>query len=159
MKEFIFTMKKGTEVPAQFDGVTIPIQAPASNEEMLKLAGENAYVIFNRAYVLDVQKDVKAASQKEGATVDSLRKHAADYKIGEVRTRSGTGTGKPRVSQKAVSTVLGDDFLSTLTPEQRALYDAKMAALSAKPAAAPQTSTTEAPAAETQKQGNQKARR
>lgn len=136
MQERIFTLKKGTEVPAQFDGVTIPFQVPGNNEDMLKLAGENAYLVFNEAYALRVQKSVKDDAQEEGATVESLRQSAADYKIGQVRTRkAGTGDGKPRVTANQVDRVLGEDFLSMLTPEQRKLYDEKKAALKVKPAA------------------------
>jgi hypothetical protein len=134
MIERIFTLKKGVEVPAQFDGVTIPFQVPGSNDDMLKIAGENAYLVFNEAYALRVQKDVKDESQEEGATVESLRQCAVDYKIGAVRTRkAGTG-GAPRVTGNQVDRALGEDFLSMLTPEQRVLYEAKKAALKVKPA-------------------------
>lgn len=168
MQERIFTLKKGTEVPAQFDGVTIPFQVPSNNQDMLTLAGENAYLVFNEAYALRVQKSVKDDAQEEGATVESLRQSAADYKIGQVRTRkAGTGDGKPRVTANQVDRVLGEDFLAMLTPEQRVLYDAKKAALKAKPAtseaaAAPQENGTNGqdaaatPQAET---GKQKSRR
>lgn len=146
MIERIFTLKKGVEVPAQFDGVTIPFQVPASNDDMLKLAGDNAYLVFNEAYALRVQKDVKDEAQEEGATVETLRQAAADYKIGAVRTRkAGAGDGKPRVTGNQVDRALGEDFLSMLTPEQRALYEAKKAALKAKPA----TPATDAVAANT----------
>lgn len=146
-KEHVFAMKAGTEVPKQFDGITIPILAPANNAEMLELAGDNAYVIFNRAYVLDVQKAVKVEAVKEGATVDKLRAVPASYKIGSPKTRSA-GTGKPRVAAKAVHQVLGDDFLKTLTPEQLAIFNEKMASLKpvAKAAETP-AATPPAPAA------------
>jgi hypothetical protein len=135
MIERIFTLKKGVEVPAQFDGVTIPFQIPGSNAEMLTLAGDNAYLVFNEAYALRVQKDVKDEAQEEGATVESLRQAAADYKIGQVRTRkAGSGDGKPRVTGNQVDRALGEDFLAMLTPEQRKLYEEKKAALKAKPA-------------------------
>jgi hypothetical protein len=146
MQERIFTLKAGTEVAKQFDGATIPFKVPTSDAEIASLIPDEKVrvAVFNQAYSLNLQKSVKEESRKEGATVESLRKHAADYKVGAVRTK-GPGTGKPRVSQKAVSTVLGDDFLATLTPEQRKLYDAKMAALNVKkeaPAAAPESQPT-----------------
>lgn len=136
MIERIFTLKKGVEVPAQFDGVTIPFQVPGSNAEMIALAGDNAYLVFTEAYALRVQKDVKDEANEEGATVETLRQCAVDYKIGQVRTRkAGSGDGKPRVTGNQVDRALGEDFLAMLTPEQRVLYEAKKAALKAKPAA------------------------
>lgn len=149
MQERIFTLKAGTEVAKQFDGATIPFKVPTSDAEIVSLIPDEKVrvAVFNQAYSLNLQKSVKEESRKEGATVESLRKHAADYKVGAVRTK-GPGTGKPRVSQKAVNTVLGDDFLATLTPEQRKLYDAKMAQLNVKketPAAAPETQPVTAP--------------
>lgn len=145
MIERIFTLKKGVEVPAQFDGVTIPFKVPSSNAEMLELAGDNAYLVFTEAYALRVQKDVKDEAQEEGATVEKLRQAAADYKIGQVRTRkAGSGDGKPRVTGNQVDRALGEDFLSMLTPEQRELYEAKKAALKAKPATPAATPAVEA---------------
>jgi hypothetical protein len=136
MQERIFILKKGVEVPAQFDGVTIPFQVPANNADMLAVAGENAYLVFNEAYALRVQKDVKDEANEEGATIETLRQCAVDYKIGAVRTRkAGSGDGKPRVTGNQVDRALGEDFLAMLTPEQRVLYEAKKAALKAKPAA------------------------
>lgn len=132
MRETIFTLKKGTDVADRFDGVTVPVMAASSNEDMLKIAGDKAYIVFNRAHVLDVQKAVKEASKKEGATTDQLRKLAADSTNGnyykDAGTRARSGDGKPKsVRPQAVAAVLGDDFLATLTPEQRKLYDQKMA--------------------------------
>jgi hypothetical protein len=134
-KETIFTMKAGVDVDKRFDGATVPIMAPANNAEMLELAGENAYIVFNRAYVLDVQKDVKEESQEEGATVESLREYARSRKFGQPRVR-GQGTGRAIPKPAQVAAVLGDDFLATLTPEQRALYDSKMKEATDKAAAA-----------------------
>lgn len=155
MKETIFILKKGTDVPDKFDGVTVPIMAAASNDDMLKIAGDKAYIVFNRAHVLDVQKEVKAASQEEGATTDSLRQLAASSTKGDwykdAGTRARTGEG-PKVKPQAVAAVLGDDFLSMLTPEQRAIYDKKMAEQAAKVAkkpatpAAPQAAAPQTPA-------------
>lgn len=151
MRETIFILKKGTDVPDKFDGVTVPILAASSNEDMLKIAGDKAYIVFNRAHVLDVQKEVKAASQEEGATTDGLRKLAADSTKGDwykdAGTRARTGEG-PKVKPQAVTAALGDDFLSTLTPQQRALFDKKMAEQAAKLAKKPaeQAAQPQAPA-------------
>lgn len=133
-KESIFTMKKGVDVPDRFDGATIPIMLPANNAEMIELAGENAYIIFNRAYVLEVQKDVKDESNEEGATVESLRTYAKTRKFGEPRVRGAGVKAAPKPAH--VQAILGDDFLSTLTPEQRAIYDRKMAEATEKAKAA-----------------------
>lgn len=150
MKETIFILKKGTDVPDKFDGVTVPILAAASNEDMIKIAGDKAYIVFNRAHVLDVQKEVKAASQEEGATTDSLRKLAADSTKGdwykEAGSRARTGEG-PKVKPQAVAAVLGEDFLAMLTPDQRALYDKKMAEQAAKTAPKPKQAEPAAPQA------------
>jgi hypothetical protein len=124
-KETIFTMKKGVDVPDRFDGATVPIMAPANNAEMLELAGENAYIVFNRSYVLEVQKEIKDESQEEGASVETLREYSRNRKFGQPRVR---GQGAARIAKpKDVEAVLGSDFLAMLTPAQRALYDAKMA--------------------------------
>jgi hypothetical protein len=162
MLERIFTLKKGTEVPAQFDGVTIPFQVPTSAAEMLAVSNGDEKVmvaIFNQAHALNVQKAVKAEALEEGQTVDGLRKVAADHKYGQVRVRTGTGNGAARVKPATIGTALGDDFLATLTPEQRAMYDAKMAALTVKPAtpATTETAPAEIPTADHQS-GNGGAR-
>jgi hypothetical protein len=161
MLERIFTLKKGTEVPAQFDGVTIPFQVPSSAAECLAVSNGDEKVmvaIFNQAHALNVQKAVKAEALEEGQTVEGLRKVAAEHKYGQVRVRTGTGNGAARVKPATIGTALGDDFLATLTPEQRAMYDAKMAALTVKPAA-PATTEGATPAATTDHQsGNGGAR-
>lgn len=136
MVERIFTLKKGVDVPASFDGATVPFQVAGSNEDMLKLAGDNAYVVFNQAYSLMLQKAVKDEAQEEGATIEGLRKFAADYKLGQVRVR-GTGSGARKVKPETIDNALGADFLAMLTPEQLALYNQKKAALASRPAATP----------------------
>lgn len=170
MKERIFTLKKGVEVADRFDGVTIPFQVPESLGEIMRVAGasenavqavarleatwdsidltarNNAVAVFNQAHALNVQKEVKADANEAEATVDSLRAIPKEHKYGQVRVRTGTGNGAARVKPATVNTVLGDDFLSTLTPEQRAMYDAKMAALGQKPATAPAAPAAEKPA-------------
>lgn len=161
MQERIYTLKKGTEVPAQFDGVTIPFQIPSTFAEIIVAAGgtkadadiltgieaslteaarKNAVAVFNQAHALNIQKNAKEDANEADdkgvllATVQSVRDGAAGFKYGQVRVRgASTGTSKPRATQ--VANALGEDFLAMLTPEQRALYDAKMAALSVKSAA------------------------
>ena len=171
MKERIFTLKKGTEVADRFDGVTIPFQVPATLAETIRAAGgtaedvaavssietrisvaarDNAVAVFNQAHALNVQKHVKSGAQEDAATVESLRKDAAEFKYGQVRVR-GASTGTAKVSATKVTSALGDDFLSTLTPEQRKLFDSKMAAL--KPADKPAEA---APAATGKPAGNTK---
>lgn len=159
MQDRIYTLKKGTEVPAQFDGVTVPFQIPSTlaDVQMVCNGDEKTLVaIFNQAHALNVQKDAKQTAMEEGATVDSIRAGAASFKYGQVRVR-GASTGGAKPSAAKVQNVLGDDFLSMLTPEQRALFDAKMAALNVKPAApAAPPATTEAAPATDAKQGGKK---
>jgi hypothetical protein len=147
MQETLYTLKKGTEVAPQFDGVTIPIQVPTTAAEVMEVCNgdeKTMVAIFNQAHKLNVQKAVKAETFEEGQTVDGLRKIAAEHKYGQVRVRvAGSGNGAARVKPATIATAVGDDFLATLTPEQKALWDAKMAGLAAKPAA-----PAEAPAAE-----------
>jgi hypothetical protein len=153
MQERIFTLKKGTEVPAQFDGVTIPFQVASSNDDMLKLAGDKAFVVFNEAYALRVQKAVKDDATDEGQTVDGLRAVASGYKIGDVKTRKA-GSSKPKTPAqiaRAAKDSLLDEMLRN-DPELKARYEAKQAELKAKAAevAAPastngQTAAPEAP--------------
>lgn len=155
-QERIYILKAGVDVPKQFDGVTIPFTVPGSIAEALRVAGgsedavqaiarveatfgtpdlaarNNAVNVFNQAHALNIQKDVKAEAQEEGATVEKLRDAARTFKYGQVRVRSGSGNGAARVKPATVGAVLGDDFLATLSPEQRKLYDAKMAALNVK---------------------------
>lgn len=163
MQERIYTLKKGTEVPAQFDGVTIPFSIPSTLAEVQAVCNgdeKTLVAIFNQAHALNVQKDAKAEAMEEGATVESIRKGAVEFKYGTVRVRgASTGTAKPRAAQ--VNAALGDDFLAMLTPEQRALYDQKIAALNVKaaaPAAETPATTEAAPAAPaaTEKPANQK---
>lgn len=146
MQERIFTLKAGTEVAKQFDGVTIPFRVPSTLQECVAAAGSesNLVAVFNQAHALNVQKSVKAESAEEGATVESLRKHAAEFKYGQVRVR-GAATGSAKPSAAKVTQALGDDFLAMLTPEQRAVYDAKMAALKPAPKA-DESAPTPAPA-------------
>jgi hypothetical protein len=176
MQERIFTLKKGTEVADRFDGVTVPFQVPTTLAELITAAGgtkddaaavasietrvseaarKNVVAVFNQAHALNVQKHVKSGAMEEAATVESLRKDAAEFKYGQVRVRGAATGGTAKPSAAKVTAALGDDFLSTLTPEQRKLYDAKMAALNVKPAAKPAENgtpaTSAAPAATTRK--------
>jgi hypothetical protein len=166
MQERIFTLKKGTEVPAQFDGATVPFQVPASNEEMISLAGDKAYVVFNEAYSLRVQKHVKDEANEENQTIEGLRKAASGYKIGEVRTRKG-GTAKPKTPSqiaRAAKESLLDEMLAN-DPELKARYEAKQAELRAKAAETTPAATNGQPAsapeapAVTESTSNQSRRR
>lgn len=149
MQERIFTLKKGTEVADRFDGVTVPFQVPASLDDIKKVCNGDEKVIvavFNQAHALNVQKHVKSGAMEADATVESLRKDAADFKYGQVRVRSGAG-GAARVKPATLDAALGDDFLSMLTPEQRKLYEAKKAALAPKAPAADSAKAAAKPAA------------
>lgn len=151
MQERIFTLKAGTEVPKQFDGVTIPFQVPATLAEVQKVCDNNEatlVAIFNQAHALNVQKAVKAEAQEEGQTIEGLRKIAAEHKYGQVRVRGASTGGTRKPKAETVAAVLGDDFLSMLTPEQRKVYESKMEALRSKPTA---PATTEAPVANAEK--------
>lgn len=134
MQERIFTLKKGVEVADRFDGVTVPFQVPSTLDDIRKVCNGDEKVIvavFNQAHALNVQKHVKSGAMEADATVESLRKDAADFKYGQVRVRSGAG-GAARVKPATLDAALGDDFLSMLTPEQRKMYEAKKAALQPK---------------------------
>lgn len=179
MQERIYILKKGTEVPAQFDGVTVPFQIPSTFSEIIVASGgtpedrrllesiegqlsetarKNATAVFNQAHALNVQKNAKEDAQEENATVETIRNGATGFKYGQVRVR-GAATGASKPSAAKVTQALGEDFLAMLTPEQRALYDQKMAALNVKPAAkegAPATNGETAPAAEAPKTGAKK---
>lgn len=137
--ERIFTMKEGTEFPKSFAGVTVPFQVPATDAEIQTLVPDEAtrVAIFNQAHALNVQKSIKAEANKPGATVDSVRKHASDFKYGTVRTRTGNGAGgATKIKPATVEKVLGTDLLASFTPEQKAMYEAQLAALRPKVAEA-----------------------
>lgn len=162
MQDRIYTLKKGTEVPAQFDGVTIPFSIPSTLAEVQTVCNgdeKTLVAIFNQAHALNVQKDAKSVAMEEGATVESIRKAAAEFKYGTVRVR-GASTGAAKPSAAKVEAALGADFLAMLTPEQKALYDQRIAALKVKPAEPAATEAAApaeaAPAAEQPKNGNQK---
>lgn len=161
MQERIFTLKKGVEVAPRFDGVTIPFQVPQTLAEQLEVAGaspeavaairkaedafsdadkkarDNGVNVFNQAHALNIQKDVKSDALDDDATVETLRAipkgtDGKGYRYGQVRVRSGTGGGASRVKPATIATAVGDDFISSLSPEQKALWDSKMAALNVK---------------------------
>ena len=168
MQERIFTLKKGVDVAPRFDGVTVPFQVPATLAEVVEVGGgspeavaavkkledtfsdadkkarDNSVNVFNQAHALNIQKDIKSDALDDESTVESLRAipkgtDGKGYRYGQVRVRSGSGNGASRVKPATVATAVGDDFIATLSPEQKAMWDAKMAALSAsaKPAATP----------------------
>lgn len=149
--ERIFTMKEGTEFPKSFAGVTVPFQVPATDAEIQSLVPDEAtrVAIFNQAHALNVQKSIKAEANKPGATVDSVRKHASEFKYGTVRTRTGNGAGgATKIKPATVEKVLGNDLLAAIAadPKLKAMYDAQLAALRPKVAEATANGTaTNAP--------------
>lgn len=150
--ERIFTLKEGTEFPKSFAGVTVPFTVPDSDAEIAALVPDEKtrVAIFNQAHALNVQKGIKAEANKEGATVDSLRAYAVNFKYGQVRVRTGGAGGATKVKPATVEKVLGADLLASFTPEQRAMYEAQLAALRPKEQASPAaTPTPEKPAAPT----------
>src|SRR4051812_19105361 len=153
-QERIFTLKEGTEFPKSFAGATVPFTVPASDAEIAALVPDEAtrVAVFNQAHALNVQKGIKAEANKPGATIESLRAYAVGFKYGQVRVRSGNGAGgATKVKPQTVEKVLGSDLLATFTPEQRAMYDAQMAALRPKvaEATAGKVEENKAPAAPT----------
>ena len=167
MKERIFTLKAGTEVAKRFDGLTVPFTVPEGLAETLRVHGvsenavakfaqveagldsidrdkvHNAVAVHNQAHALNVQKYVKSDANDEKATNDSLRERAVGFKYDKVRERGGNGAGgATKVKAATVEKVLGQDLLASFTPEQRAMYEAQLAALrpaEAAPAAATPT--------------------
>lgn len=149
MQERIFTLKKGTEVPDRFDGVTVPFQVPASLDEARKVCeGDESRLvaIFNQAYALNLQKSVKDECNEDGATVDSIRAHAAAYKPGQVKSRKAD-PNKPRSFSAKKSDVEKEMFAEFLrnNPEAAKAYQEKVASLKATAA----TAAASAPAAAT----------
>lgn len=149
MEQKIFTLKKGTEVPVRFDGATIPYSVPQTLDEMREVCGGNEQAVvqvFNEAYSLRLQKDVKSDSMEDGATLDGLRQTAANYKVGQVRSRKPAGPPKTAAAQKrAAERALLQDVLSD--PETKRRYEEKLAQIRQQAAAAP-AETPAAPAAE-----------
>ena len=137
--ERIFTMKEGTEFPKSFAGATVPFTIPSSDAEIAALVPDEAtrVAVFNQAHALNVQKGIKVEANKPGATIESLRKYASEFKYGQVRTRTGNGAGgATKIKPATVEKVLGSDLLASFTPEQRAMYEAQLAALRPKVAEA-----------------------
>jgi hypothetical protein len=179
MREKLFALKKGTEIADRFDGVTIPYTVPEGLAEVLRVGGAserlvqtvaqaeasadsidkvaiaNAVAVFNQAHSLNVQKHVKEKGLDAESTVDTLRNRAVSFKYGQVRERSGNGTGgATKVKPATVEKVLGADLLASFSPEQRAMYEAQLAALRPKeaaPAATPAPATPPATAKTTAK--------
>lgn len=141
--EKIFTLATGKDVPAQFDGLTVPYVEADSLQHALQLIGNeaNLVAIFNQAYRLNVQKAVKAASQKKDATADTLRAVPAAYRPESIRVRDPNAEPKAASSgvikeAKAAKQAAEDMFnVEGLDADERAVmermrekYLAKMAA-------------------------------
>jgi hypothetical protein len=156
--EKLFTLKKGTEVADRFDGLTIPYTEADSLQHAIELANgeQNLVAIFNQAYRLNLQKDVKSIANKDDTTVEILRARASNYKPEQVRVRDPNAEPKSASSgvvkqAKAKASVL--DELLRDNPELAAKYAERLAGLNvntngqngaAAPAAA--TATIEKPA-------------
>ena len=132
--EKIFTLKKGTEVADRFDGLTIPYIEADNLDHARTLAGsdENLVAIFNQAYRLNLQKDVKAHANAEDATAEGLRERAATYKPPVIKTRDPNAEPKSDSSgvikaAKAKASVL--DELLAANPELAAQYADRLANL------------------------------
>lgn len=97
--ERIFTLKKGTEVADRFDGLTVPYIEADDLQHAIRLANgeENLVALFNQAYRLNLQKDVKSIAQKDDTTAEILRQRAANYKPEQIRARD------PNAEPKKVS--------------------------------------------------------
>lgn len=145
MREVTFTLKTGTEVAERFNGATIPYRIASTIEDVTALAGstENVVHMFNRAYALDLQKDVKTIANADESTLDTLRERAAGYKVGELRPRymsDGTprkvSSGKVKVATEKASVL--DEILAA-NPDLRndPRFAERLAKLNAAVAAAP----------------------
>lgn len=164
MRQRIWTPKKGSEIPEQYDGVTIPIDEPENLAEAVKLDGEEAVGKgYNAQRNLAVQKRLKLDMAKTPApTLDELRTNAQRYSreiasmtrqrvVDPSKPVSATTVKRRQVQQKAS---LADQMLADLrkqNPELAKQYEAKLAAQAA-PVAAPaagngQPTTAAAPAA------------
>lgn len=136
--EKLFTLKKGTEVADRFDGLTIPYIEADNLAHAITLAnGEaNLVAIFNQAYRLNLQKDVKSIATKDESTADTLRQRARDYKPETVKVRDPNAEPKSASSgvireAKAKASVL--DELLAANPELRAKYADRLATAKAAP--------------------------
>lgn len=132
--EKLFTLKKGTEVADRFDGLTIPYVEADSVEHAKTLAGsdENLVAIFNQAYRLNLQKDVKSIALKDDTTADGLRKRAQEYKPESIRVRDPNAEPKGKSSgivkaAKAKASLL-DELLAS-NPELAEKYAERLAGL------------------------------
>lgn len=138
--EKLFTLKKGTEVAERFDGLTVPYVEADSLDHAKQLAGSEANVvaIFNQAWRLNVQKDVKSIAMKDDTTPEMLRARPKNYKPETVKVRDPNAEPKSASSgvireAKAKASVL-DELLAN-NPELRAKYADRLASAKAAPAA------------------------
>ena len=167
MREGIFKLQAGSEVPQRFNGQEIRYPVPEKVSELtgllgasgvsVSMTGDPAEVekfektlvsVFNEGFVLNHrQKIAKRLSQAEGATVESITKGMLAHVPGARTARDGTPR-EPSKLRKERETV--DEMLAALPPEQRAKYEARLAELrkrQSKPKAAPAAEGASAPAA------------
>lgn len=136
--EKLFTLKKGTEVADRFDGLTVPYVEADNLEHAKQLAGSEANVvaIFNQAWRLNVQKDVKSIAQKDDTTPEMLRARPAAYKPETVKVRDPNAEPKSASSgvireAKSKASIL-DELLAS-NPDLRARYADRLAAAKSAP--------------------------
>lgn len=146
--EKLFALKKGTEVADRFDGLTIPyIEADSLTHAIALANGEaNLVAIFNQAYRLNLQKDVKSIATKDETTADMLRARARDYKPEVVKVRDPNAEPKSASSgvireAKAKASVL--DELLAANPELAAKYADRLANAKSVPATNGATATND----------------
>lgn len=153
MREVAWKLAAGKEVPTRLDGAEIRYQLPESPAEFgLAVGKPNVSVtvtgddtgevskiltsVFNEGLELNHrQKPAKRAASRENSSVESIQKYLGEHTPG---ARS-VGTGKPRESSKIRqerSTM--DELIAEMRktdPAKADAYEARLAALRAKPAA------------------------
>jgi len=134
--EKLFTLKKGTEIADRFDGLTIPYTEADDLQHAIRLANgeKNLVAIFNQAYRLNLQKDVKSIALKDDTTAEALRARARDFLPEDVKVRDPNAEPKSKASgeikkAKAKASLL-DEILAS-NPELAAKYAERAAAVAA----------------------------
>lgn len=164
MREVSWKLAAGKEVPNRLDGSEIRYTLPESPAEFGAAVGKpNVSVtvtgddtgevskiltsVFNEGLELNHrQKPAKRAASRENSTVESIQKYLGEHTPG---ARS-VGTGKPRESSKIRqerSTM--DELIAEMRktdPAKADAYEARLAALRAKPAAAESAKSGPTPA-------------
>ena len=168
MKESIFKLKAGKEVPARHDGLEIRYMEPESVQEfvreVLKLpnvtvtfSGEGADkaaevtkdVLLEGFHLNHRQKPAKRAAAKEGSTLASITKEATDHVPAVRSARAASGTGQVSATRSLI-----EDLIKDKSPEEQARIRERMAAIrkpKAKKAAEPATAEAAAPAPKAKK--------